>query len=206
MRHKIFNNFIDAAETVQLVDWVTGLGHEKGTPNHHLGELSKSLNGTSIMFDISNTELTNYITEFQSISEVRHDGVPDFIDNIIKRIASKLNIPADHVFLQAVDMAKGGSIQKHYDASLDGYVNYKCNISVLAQDYEFCIDEETLVISQSDMYCFEASLYKHWTPSPFTSRRVMLSFGFILPYELLNRDENDPRVRLSKRIKKYFQG
>jgi hypothetical protein len=206
MRHKIFNNFIDAAETAQLVDWVTGLGHEKGTPNHHLSELSKSIKGTSIMFDISNTELTNYITEFQSISEVRHDGVPDFIDNIIKRIASKLNIPADHVFLQAVDMAKGGSIQKHYDASLDGYVNYKCNISVLAQDYEFCIDEETLVISQSDMYCFEASLYKHWTPSPFTSRRVMLSFGFILPYELLNRDENDPRVRLSKRIKKYFQG
>jgi hypothetical protein len=55
------------------------------------------------------------------------------------------------------------------------------------------------------MYCFEASLYKHWTPEPFNSRRVMLSFGFVLPYEALNRSEDDPRVRLSKRIERYFQ-
>lgn len=27
----------------------------------------------------------------------------------------------------------------------------------------------------------------------------------MLPYEELNRTENDPRVRLSKRIEKYFQ-
>jgi hypothetical protein len=33
----------------------------------------------------------------------------------------------------------------------------------------------------------------------------MLSFGFILPYEALGRDSNDTRVRLSKRIEKYFQ-
>ena len=37
------------------------------------------------------------------------------------------------------------------------------------------------------------------------SKKWKLSFGFILPYKTLNRDENDFRVRLSQRIEKYFQ-
>jgi len=198
----IFNDFIDKTETTQIVDWISGLSSGTGTPNHHLGELSKSLNGSSTIFDISKTEKTGYITGFQSISGVRQDDVPEFIKDIITRISNKLSIPTDNVFLQAVDMHKGGTIQKHYDAAIDGYINYKCNISVLAEDYEFCVDDSTLLIKQGDMYCFEASLYKHWTPKPFNSRRIMLSFGFILPYEVLGRDSNDTRVRLSKRIEK----
>jgi hypothetical protein len=74
----------------------------------------------------------------------------------------------------------------------------------LSEDYQIFIGEDTLNISETDLYCFEASLYKHWT-NEFKSRRVFLSFGFILPYENLGRDENDPRVRLSQRIYKYFQ-
>jgi hypothetical protein len=205
MSHLIFNDFIDDAETMQIVDWISGLSSGTGIPNHHLGELSKSLNGSSTIFDISKTEKTGYITSFQSISGVRQEDVPKFIKDIITRISNKLSIPTDNVFLQAVDMHKGGTIQKHYDASIDGYINYKCNISVLAEDYKFCVNDSTLLIKQGDMYCFEASLYKHWTPEPFNSRRVMLSFGFVLPYEVLNRSEDDPRVRLSKRIEKYFQ-
>ena len=205
MSHLIFNDFINETEAGQIVDWVSGLSSEKGSPNHHLGELSKSLNGSSTIFDISKTEKTKYIAGFQSISGVRQDDVPDFIHDIITRISNKLSIPTDNVFLQAVDMHKGGTIQKHYDASIDGYINYKCNISVLAENYKFCVDDSTLLIKQGDMYCFEASLYKHWTPEPFNSRRVMLSFGFVLPYEVLNRSEDDPRVRLSKRIERYFQ-
>jgi hypothetical protein len=205
MSYKIFKNFINEKEASRIVDWVSSLGFEKGTPNLHLDQLSKTLNGSSNMFDISNTELTNYISNFQSVAGVRHDLMPDFISDIIERIGKTVGIPTSHVFLQAVDMAKGGTIQKHYDAAIDGYVNYKCNISVLAEDYKFCIDDTTLLIKQGDMYCFEASLYKHWTPEPFNSRRVMLSFGFVLPYEVLNRSKDDPRVRLSKRIEKYFQ-
>lgn len=205
MSYLIFNDFIDETETVQIVDWVSGLSSGTGMPNWHLGELSKSLNGSSTIFDISKTEKTGYITSFQSISGVRQEDVPKFIKDIITRISNKLSIPTDNVFLQAVDMHKGGTIQKHYDASIDGHINYKCNISVLAEDYKFCVDGSTLLIKQGDMYCFEASLYKHWTPEPFNSRRVMLSFGFILPYEVLNRSEDDPRVRLSKRIERYFQ-
>ena len=205
MSYLIFNDFIDETETMQIVDWVSGLSSGTGMPNCHLGELSKSLNGSSTIFDISKTEKTGYITSFQSISGVRQEDVPKFIKDIITRISNKLSIPTDNVFLQAVDMHKGGTIQKHYDASIDGYINYKCNISVLAEDYKFCVDDSTLLIKQGDMYCFEASLYKHWTPEPFNSRRVMLSFGFVLPYEVLNRSEDDPRVRLSKRIERYFQ-
>jgi hypothetical protein len=156
------------------------------------------------MFDISNTELTSYITKFQSVSDVSNDSLPDFIHVIIDRISNELNLPKENIFLQAVDMNKGGKINPHYDASINGYVNYKCNISVLSEDYDFFLDKEILKIQETDLYCFEASLYKHWT-NEFNSRRVFLSFGFILKYEDLGRDINDPRVRLSKRIEKYFQ-
>ena len=120
------------------------------------------------------------------------------------KIANQLGLPLDNIFLQAVDMSSGGEIGVHYDSSLSGFINYKCNISVLCDDYQFHIDKHCLEISEGDMYCFEASLYRHWTEK-FSSRRVFLSFGFVVPYNVLGRDENDPRVRLSKRIEKYFQ-
>ena len=99
---------------------------------------------------------------------------------------------------------KGGKINPHYDASIDGYVNYKCNISVLSEDYDFFVGDEIAKIEETDLYCFEASLYKHWT-NEFNSRRIFLSFGFVLKYEDVNREINDPRIRLSQRIGKYFQ-
>ncbi len=156
------------------------------------------------MFDISNTNLTNYITKFQSISDVSKDCLPYFIYDIIERICKKFEFKKDNIFLQAVDMNKGGKINPHYDASIEGYINYKCNISVLSDEYEIFIGNEKIKINQGDLYGFEASLYKHWTKE-FNSKRVFLSFGFILPYKELNRTENDPRVRLSIRIEKYFQ-
>ena len=202
--YKIKKNFISKDEVNQIVNWIESVDHIGNDSNHHLTELSKILNGKSYIFDISNTSLTNYITKFQSISNVSHDPLPDFIHKIIDRISKEFKFPKDNIFLQAVDMNKGGKINPHYDASIDGYVNYKCNISVLSDEYDFFIDKELIKIQQNDIYGFEASLYKHWT-NEFNSRRVFLSFGFILPYEILKRTENDPRVRLSKRIKKYFQ-
>ena len=187
-----------------MVDWVDSVNHNGNDSNHHLTELSKTLNGKSYMFDISNTPLTNYITKFQSISDVSNENLPEFIYKIIDRISEEFNFPKDNIFLQAVDMNKGGKINPHYDASIDGYINYKCNISVLSENYDFFIDKESINIEETDLYGFEASLYKHWT-NEFNSRRIFLSFGFILPYEVLNKNENDPRVRLSKRIEKYFQ-
>jgi len=202
--HKIVKNFISDDEVNLIVDWVESINHTGNDSNHHLTELSKDLNGKSYMFDISNTTLTNYITKFQSISDVSKDILPSFIYKIIDRISEEFNYPKDNIFIQAVDMNKGGKIQPHYDASIDGYINYKCNISVLSEDYKIFIDDSSPVIEQKDLYCFEASLYKHWTEE-FNSRRVFLSFGFILPYGVLGRNESDPRVRLSQRISKYFQ-
>lgn len=201
---KIKKNFITQDEATQIVNWVESVKHTGSDSNYHLTELSKSLNGKSYIFDISNTPLTNYIANFQSISTVSHDKLPDFINDIIDRISKEFMFPKDNIFLQAVDMKKGGKVNPHYDAAIDGYINYKCNISISSEDYDFFIDKESIRIQETDLYGFEASLYKHWT-NEFNSRRIFLSFGFILKYEDLGRDENDHRVRLSKRISKYFQ-
>ena len=202
--HKIVKNFISDDEVKLIVDWVNSLNPEDGDPNYHLSEISKTLKGKSCIIDISNTELTNYITNFQSVFKVSKQEVPTIIKTIFKRISEENNLPLDNIFIQAVDMNKGGKIQPHYDASLDGYINYKCNISVLSEDYKIFIGDSSPVIEQKDLYCFEASLYKHWTEE-FNSRRVFLSFGFIVPYDVVGRNEDDPRVRLSQRISKYFQ-
>ena len=202
--YKIKKNFISKDETNQIVTWLDSVNHTGDDSNYHLTELSKVLKGKSCIFDISNTSLTNYITKFQSISDVSNDPLPDFIYNIIDRISKEFNYPKDNIFLQAVDMNKGGKINPHYDASIDGYVIYKCNISVLSEDYDLFLDKDSIKIQETDLYGFEASLYKHWT-NEFNSRRVFLSFGFILKYEDVGRTINDPRVRLSKRIEKYFQ-
>ena len=202
--YKIKKNFITKDDSNQIVEWIDSVNHTGDDSNYHLTELSKVLKGKSCIFDISNTSLTNYITKFQSISDVSNDPLPDFIYNIIDRISKEFNYPKDNVFLQAVDMNKGGKINPHYDASIDGYVIYKCNISVLSEDYDLFLDKDSIKIQETDLYGFEASLYKHWT-NEFNSRRVFLSFGFILKYEDVGRTINDPRIRLSKRIEKYFQ-
>jgi hypothetical protein len=202
--YKIVKGFITNDEVSQILNWVDSLNPKNGDPNYHLSEISKELNGKSYIIDISNTEITNYITNFQSISNVSKEKLPDFIHNIIDRISKEFGFPKNHIFVQAVDMNKGGKVSPHYDASIDGYVNYKCNISVLSEDYGLFLDKDVLKIQKTDLYGFEASLYKHWT-NEFNSRRVFLSFGFILPYEVLGRGKNDVRVRLSKRIERYFQ-
>ena len=202
--YKIKRGFITPTESKQIINWVDSIIHVGNDANHHLLEISKKLKGKSYIFDISNTSFTNYITKFQSVSDVSKENVPDFIHSIIDRIAEEFKFPKKHIFLQVVDMTSGGKINPHYDASIDGYVNYKCNISVLSNDYELFLDKDVIQIKETDLYGFEASLYKHWT-NEFKSRRIFLSFGFILPYHILGRKENDPRIRLSKRIERYFQ-
>lgn len=202
--YKIKENFITEDEKILVLNWIDKLNHTGSDSNYHLSELSKSLNGKSCIFDISQTVYTKYITKFQSLSDVSFDKLPEFICKIQSRISSEFLVPLDHTFLQAVDMNRGGKINPHYDASIPGYINYKCNISILSEDYYIYIDSQSQRINQKDIYCFEASLYKHWTDE-FNSRRVFLSFGFLVPYSFTNRSKEDPRVRLSERIQKYFQ-
>jgi hypothetical protein len=203
--HKIKRNFLDSKTIKKVVAYVDSINELVVLNDHHLKYLVSKLNGSSYMYDISKTKLTRKLTSFQSGGHIVDEELPTVFNDIINKISESMQISTDNVFLQIVDMNTGGTISKHYDASFDGFINYKCNISILSEDYDFCIDNETVSITQSDMYCFEASLYKHWTPKTFDSRRILLSFGFLLPYEELGRSSEDPRVRLSKRIEKYFQ-
>lgn len=202
--HKIKKGFICEEEAQILVKWIENIEYSKTDTNHHLTELAKELNGVSHIYDVSKTEMTSYITSYQKTLKSKDDCFPKLINDIIDRIAQTFGLPKDHVFFQAVDMKKGGKVNPHYDAAVDGYINYKCNLCLLSEDYDFFIDGTTLHVTSGDLYCFEASLYKHWT-NEFNSRRVFISFGFMVPYHNLGRTSEDPRVRLSRRIEKYFQ-
>lgn len=202
--YNLKKGFITPKESAQIVKWVESIHHENVEVNHHIKELSKKINGKSYIFDISRTNLTGYITSFQSISKVSTDILPEFINSLIDRIAKEFGFTKDHVFLQVVDMNKGGRINPHYDTAIEGYINYKCNLSVLSENYDLFIGDKSIKIQETDLYGFEASLYKHWT-NEFSKRRVLLSFGFVIPYKQTGRSESDPRVRLSRRIEKYFQ-
>lgn len=202
--YKIKKDFIDVDLRREILPWTESLRTEESNPNEHLSKLAKELKGTSYIIDISDNELTNYITDFQSTSKVLKIEVPDFIKKTMKRICEFVGISEDNSFLQVVDMQNGGKIGKHYDASISGYINYKCNFSIICDPYTMYIGEDSVYLDEGDLYCFEASLYKHWTDE-FKTRRVLLSFGFMIPYEKLGRSDNDPRIRLSKRIEKYFQ-
>lgn len=203
--NKIINGFITDEEVDTILNWVDNIDHYNETNYHHMVEIGKVLKGNSHMYDISKTELTKVVTRKQSGNDVVNHNLPKIFYDLIEKISQKINIPVNNTYLQIVDMNKGGIIKAHYDIGIDGYINYKCNISVLSEDYELNVDKEVLKIKQKDLYCFEASLYKHWTEKEFNSRRILLSYGFLIPYEILGRTENDPRVRLSKRIEKYFQ-
>ncbi len=203
--HKIIKGFLDETTKSKIIEYVNSIDAVLNLNDHHLKHIISKLNGSSYMYDISKTKLTKKLTEYQSGGQVMSDNLPDIFNKLKDKISDVMNLPKDHVFLQIVDMNNGGTIHKHYDASFNGFINYKCNISVLSEDYDFCIDGEIVNVKETDLYCFEASLYKHWTVAPFTSRRILLSFGFIVPYSELGRTENDPRVRLSNRIEKYFQ-
>jgi hypothetical protein len=203
--YKVISGFLKESFRERIISYVNSINKEVILQNHHLKHLVGQINGASYMYDIGKTQMTSEITRYQSGGFVMDEELPPVFDELVTQISSLLNIPSNDCFLQIVDMNRGGKIGKHYDASFPGYINYKCNISVLAEDYDFVVDGEALTVHEGDLYCFEASLYKHWTPNPFHARRVLLSFGFMLPYEVLGRTPDDPRVRLSRRINKYFQ-
>ena len=205
MNHILYKDFLDKQTQQEIIDYVDTINENFVLNDHHLKYLISKMNGKSYMYDLSKTDLTSKMTLFQSGGYVMKDELPNVFHILLNEIADKLALPTDHTFLQIVDMNQGGIIGKHYDSSFSGFINYKCNISILSEEYDFCIDNEIVKVNETDMYCFEASLYKHWTAKPYAARRILLSFGFLVPYEVLGRDWEEPRVRLSRRIEKYFQ-
>ena len=161
--HKIIKDFLSIDERKSIIDWVKSIDFTQSVTNQHIKEVRNNLNGNSYMFDISKTYETRKISEFQSSNNVIEQEVPDLIYNLIDRISETIKIPKDRVFFQVLDMNSGGKVKAHYDATVDGFINYKCNISVLSNNYDFYIDKDIMNIDEGDLYCFEASLYKHWS-------------------------------------------
>ena len=202
--HKVIKNFLSPDERNEIITWVNSIRVNQTIINHHIAEVRKNLNGNSYMFDISKTKETIEICKFQSSDNVIDEKIPDIIYDIVNRISLEIKAPQNKVFFQVINMKKGGKVKPHYDATVDGFVNYKCNISIISENYDFYVDRDIINVDEGDLYCFEASLYKHWSEE-FKFDRILLSFGFVLSYEELGRHINDPRVRLSRRILKYFQ-
>lgn len=203
--NKIIRNFISDEEVVKIMEWVECIDHTMKTDYHHMVELVKVLKGKSYIYDISRTQQTEFVTRKQSGNDTLSTSLPSIFHDLIDRIGKTLRIPIDNTYLQIVDMNEGGAIKAHYDIGMEGFINYKCNISVVSEEYELNVGNDLMHVQQKDLYSFEASLYRHWTEKVFSSRRVLLSYGFLVPYEKLGRSKEDPRVRLSRRIEKYFQ-
>jgi hypothetical protein len=200
-----YENFITAEEAVEIRLIVEKLSQKECLINNkHLESVANSLNGEQFMFDISKSTESNILSTYQSSNNLMTQNPPDIFIKVLDRIANKLNISKQNVFLQVLRQEAGGSILAHYDSAIDGFITYKCNVSIQSEDYQLFLEDQSFIISELDLYCFEASLYKHRTGA-FKKSRIILSYGFILAYEELGRDHNCPRVRLSKRIIKYFQ-
>lgn len=203
---KIFPLFLEDIDRSEVLNFTNTLSiQNREIKNKHIREVLDKTGGLSAIYDISKTEISHYISSFQSSeNSLSSDTLPAIFLHLQNKISEKLSIEPHHSFLQIVKIDSGGRIPPHYDTAYPGYITFKCNISVQSEDYQIWVDEKPFQISEGHLYCFEASLYKHWTES-FTKPRVLLSYGFALPYHQLGRDQNDPRVRLSQRIFKYFQ-
>lgn len=201
---KIIRNFLSPREICELVEYIDCLGLESQVENIHISAVANELKGKSLMFDLSKTDVSKYLSNFQSSNNVHECNLPNIFFDILDRISTSLQISKENVFLQIIDQSKGGKIIPHYDTGYPGFINYKCNISPLCEEYSVYVGDDIIKVSNGDLYSFEASLYKHWT-GEFTHRRILLSYGFAIKYGELGRDNLDPRVRMSERIQKYFQ-
>ena len=203
--HKIVHDFLTETEREELINYVNDLSFVSSIDNVHIKTVAEKLNGSAYMFDLSETSISNYLSTFQSSGNlISKNLLPLLIFGIKKRIAEALCLSDEHCFLQIIDMNKGGKITPHYDTAFTDHITYKCNISLLSHPFTLYVDKHEINIRENDLYCFEASLFKHHT-NEFKSRRILLSYGFSVPISAMNRTENDVRVRLSNRIFNHFQ-
>lgn len=104
-----------------------------------------------------------------------------------------------------IKIGSGGQVKPHYDASAPGYIAFKCNLNITPEEDTIFIDNQCFDLLEGELYCFEASLFKHWLEKS-EKERILLSYGFLLSYKELGWDETAPRIRLSQRIWKKFIG
>mgnify|MGYP000308268520 CR=1 FL=1 len=196
---KIIHNFIDENARVKTLDWVNTtdfkrLSHEKDAS----ANISKELNGFTALFDFNHSYLSQYISQFHG--DYVKDKPNEILVSLKDKISETLKVSQESSYVQVIVLNAGGEVIPHYDASVNGYVNYKCNVVLDGPEDDYIyVNKDAHIINNSDLYCFEASLFKHWA-KPVNCKRVVLSFGFLLPYADLGWSENDPRVKMSNRI------
>lgn len=198
------HNFITEEDRSSVLEWGYQNEAHVSIENSHIKHIHDALKGFSLICDLSHTPVTDYICRFQGDSTMI-DQVPSVISAIGDSIAERLGLNTDHRFVQFIGMKAGGEVKAHYDACYPGYVTYKCNVQVSGSGVEkVYVDTSVIVPPVRGLYCFEASLYKHWI-DPCSADASLLSYGFVVPYKDLGWSANSPRVRLSERIFQKFQ-
>lgn len=192
---KIVKDFITNSHRESILDWILNTTFASQGHNRKNSEsISNELNGFTALYDFSKTELSKYIAEFHG--EYIDEEPPQLLIDLKNQIA----FSDEHAYVQVIVLNKNGKIIPHYDASVNGYINYKCNIVIDGPVNDIIyVNKVPNVVNKGDLYCFEASLYKHWL-EPVDSRRVVLSFGYLVTCDSLGWDKDAPRMKLSNRI------
>lgn len=199
---KVINDFLPQEETNEILNF-NYKPNDMFIKNKHIKEVNDSMKGWSILCNFSKNEVTNYISKFQGDS-TNVDDVPNIFWYLSTKIADVLNINNNNIFFQYIYIGKNGQVKKHYDAGMPGFITYKANIVILGPKVDYIyVGKDKIEIKPNDLYAFEANFYKHWLEKSDIPR-IHLSYGFILPYEELGYNENDPRVKLSNKIWKKW--
>ncbi len=199
MNFKVLNNFISLSEQEEIKYFSSCSFAHLDIENEHIRKVFESTKGWSVLCDFTKTEVSQSVARFQGDATLV-EQVPSIYHELASRIATTLGISSDHVFFQYIVIGKHGKVAAHYDAGIPGYVTYKCNVCIEGPEIDpVYIDKNKLEIAPLDLYCFEASLYRHWMDS-HEDNRIHLSYGFLLPYEDLNWEQDSPRIRLSNKI------
>ena len=202
---KIQENFLEDKEQKQILEYFGGLKPKvPEIENEHIKKINDSINGFSLTADLVKSPEVEKVSSFQGDITKIEGNVPIIFHNIKDRMAEFCKIPKNHVFLQFISMNDGGKVLPHYDAAIDGFITYKCNIAIISSGDMVYVGKESKYIKENSLYCFEASLLKHWVDA-CKGQRLLLSYGFLVPYEELGWSEKSPRVRMSKRITRFFQ-
>lgn len=202
MNLKTISNFITQEEKNEIIDYSKECLKSKNIDDEHVRKINELTYGGSLLCDFSKSKITKEIIQYQG-GGTFVETVPELFHSISDRISDTLKISKENVFFQCIVLGAGGKVSSHYDAGIPDYITYKCNIYVDGPEDQLFIDKLPVTINPSDLYCFEANLYKHWVDTS-NKQRVHLSYGFILPYEDLGWEKENPRIRLGERIWKTF--
>lgn len=197
---QIKHNFITPNERQEIIEYIRSYQVDENVEigNERVRYLTTQLKGYSTTYDFTKTELSQKIANLQSDNR-RLEEVPPLLHNLMDRASDLFNVKDDHVFVQGLFMGNGGRASPHYDAGIPGYITYKCNVVVKGPENDVIhVDKQKFVLNELDIYAFESNLYKHWMDAG--EERIVLSYGFIVPYADLGVDPNSPRIRLSDKI------